>query len=199
MRMRTLVNCVTLAVVVATSISCGDVVRSSQSPMMLVIDSLAGGEESSVLLTSDVLTRVTSPAPCTPLSPCFIVRNDAGAAAMSVVPKNPTVAPSTNNDVTIRRYRVAYRRADGHNTPGVDVPHPFDGAVTVTIPAGATATVGFELVRVTAKEESPLVELVVNPNVLHVIADVTFFGTDLVGNDVSATGSISINFANFGP
>jgi hypothetical protein len=30
------------------------------------------------------------------------------------------------------------------------------------------------------------------------IADVTFYGRDQAGNDVSATGSIGIDFGNFG-
>jgi hypothetical protein len=30
------------------------------------------------------------------------------------------------------------------------------------------------------------------------IADVTFYGTDQTGNDVSVTGSISVNFADWG-
>jgi hypothetical protein len=98
----------------------------------------------------------------------------------------------------INRYRVEYRRADGHNVPGVDVPHPFDAAVAVTIPAGSTGTVGFNLVRLAAKQESPLVQLVFNPNVLSTIAEVTFYGTDQVGNDLSASGSILIEFADYG-
>ena len=33
-----------------------------------------------------------------------------------------TTQPSLNNEVTINRYRVVYRRSDGRNAPGVDVP-----------------------------------------------------------------------------
>jgi hypothetical protein len=53
-------------------------------------------------------------------------------------------------------------------------------------------------VRHVAKEESPLVQLVANPNIINTIAEVTFYGRDQVGNDISATGSISIEFGNFG-
>ena len=49
---------------------------------------------------------------------------------------------------------MRYIRADGRNTPGVDVPYGFDGALTATV-SGST-TVGFELVRHIAKEEAPL-------------------------------------------
>jgi len=68
----------------------------------------------------------------------------------------------------------------------------------VTVPASGTATVGFELVRSIAKQESPLVQLITSPNIINTIANVTFFGRDRVGNEVNATGSIQINFGNFG-
>lgn len=197
MRIRTLVGCVSLAVLVTAAASCGDVVRSSRSPVMLVVESLSAGKTPAATLLSDVLGSKTSPDPCSTTKPCPTVFNDPGTATLTVVMKDATVTPSSNNRVTINRYRVEFRRADGRNTPGVDVPHPFDGAVTLTIPAGSIGSTGFELVRVTAKEESPLVQLIVNPNIISAIATVTFFGQDLVGNDVSATGQILIEFGNF--
>ena len=118
---------------------------------------------------------------------------------MHIVPKdvtNPTL-PTSNNDVTITRYHVSYRRADGHNTPGVDVPFAFDGAVTVTIAGTTPTTVGFELVRVVAKQESPLVQLLTSNNVITTFADVTFYGTDRAGNAISVTGTIQIDFGSF--
>ena len=57
---------------------------------------------------------------------------------------------------------------------------------------------GFEIVRHVAKGETPLVQMIANLNIINAVADVTLYGTDLVGNDVSATGSISIEFGNFG-
>jgi hypothetical protein len=76
------------------------------------------------------------------------------------------------------------------------VPYGFDGAVTVTI-AGAT-TFGFQLVRVVAKEETPLMQLRNSRSVITAIARVTFFGHDQAGNEVTATGSIQIDFGNYG-
>lgn len=198
MRMCTLIKSVSLAAVVAVTASCGDVVRSSRSPVMLVVSSITGGEDESSFLLSDVLGSRTSPAPCTETSPCPTVFNDPGSASVSVVMKNATVAPTTNNTVTISRYHIDYKRSDGRNTPGVDVPFPIDGAVTFTVDAGGTGSFGFELVRHTAKAEPPLVQLVQNPAHITTVATVTFFGTDQVGNDLSATGSIVIDFANFG-
>jgi hypothetical protein len=145
-----------------------------------------------------VIVNLTTPDPCSTTSPCPTVFDDFGTAAFHLETKNITVAPTSNNQVTINRYRVTYRRPDGRNTPGVDVPFGFDGAVTGTIPASGQTTLGFELVRHVAKEEAPLRQLVVNPNIILAIADITFYGTDLVGNAVSVTGSISIEFGNFG-
>jgi hypothetical protein len=190
----------------AAGVSCGDVVRQSRAPVLLVIDLLQGSAGNTTPgpfgspLVSDVLTNVTSPAPCTPQSPCATVFNDLGQVVLRLVPKDVinTTSPSTNNAVTITRYRVVYRRTDGRNTQGVDVPYAFDGGVTGTVPPQGTATLAFELVRHTAKKESPLVQLIENPTIIATIAEITFYGQDQVGNDVSATGMLQVNFGNFG-
>jgi len=192
-----------MALVAVTS-ACGDVVRQGKSPVVVVIDRLTGSAGGGTVgtpsqtLHSDVVVNKTSPAPCTPASPCSTVFSDSGQATMRLVPKNALIDPSSNNQVTITRYHVTYRRADGRNTPGVDVPFGFDGALTGTIPEGGTASFDFELVRHVAKEESPLVQLATSPNIINTIAEITFYGTDLVGNAVSVTGSMSIEFGNFG-
>jgi hypothetical protein len=201
--------------VAAASLSCGSVVRDGSSPMFLVVNLLQGaaGTPTGAIgtlgnpLLSNVLTTATASPPCAPLVPpatsCLFVVNDVGQVVLSLVPKNigttaTTIAPSTNNQVTITRYHVAYTRADGRNTPGVDVPYPFDGAVTGTIPIGSALTLGFELVRIVAKQEPPLAALVSSPTVLTTIAYVTFYGQDLVGNAISATGTVQIDFGKFG-
>ena len=146
---------------------------------------------------------MTTPEPCSTISPCATIFADTGEVVLRFSPKDvgpagaPTV-PSLNNEVTINRYRVVYRRADGRNTPGVDVPYGFDGAVTGTVPNGGTLTMGFELVRHIAKEEAPLVQLAVSATIIGAIADVTFYGRDLVGNELSVTASLLIEFGNFG-
>ena len=86
---------------------------------------------------------------------------DNGRVALSIAMKdvtNPT-GPSANNLITLNRYRVEYRRTDGRNTPGEDVPYAFEGAMGVTITDQATSVV-FTLVRAQAKLEKPLVTLV---------------------------------------
>jgi hypothetical protein len=152
---------------------------------------------------SDVLTIVTSGGTCTTVLPCPTVFGDTGSVQMHLILKDiglpgTTVAPSTNNQVTITRVHISYRRTDGRNQEGVDVPYGFDTASTATVPANGTVTIGFPMVRSQAKESSPLVELVTSGKVISTIADVTFYGQDAVGNDVSVTGSINVDFANFG-
>jgi len=194
-----------LAVITGAGVSCGDAVTQSKSPMLLVVNTLegapTGGHGANTFtgnLLSDVVVLATSPDPCSATNPCATVFNDLGRVTLASVPKNVTIAPTSNNQVTISRYHVDFIRADGRNTPGVDVPYPFDGSATGTIPETGTLTLTFELVRHTAKEEAPLAQLANNPNILHTIARVTFYGQDLVGNAISVTGSMSVDFGNFG-
>jgi hypothetical protein len=187
----------------AAGASCGDVIRQGRSPVILVLNSIQAAQGSKPTtffsaLNSDVLNILTTPAPCSETNPCPTTFNDPGQATLSIAMKDVSVTPTTNNTVTVMRYHVEYSRADGRNTPGVDVPYSFDGASTVAIPAGPAVTIGFELVRHAAKEEAPLVQLISGQNIINVIATITFYGKDLVGNDVSATGQILITFGNFG-
>ena len=195
-----------VAVLAMASTSCGSVAQG-RGPSLLVIESLQGirgnttpGTPSNPL-TSDVITNVISPAPCSATAPCPTIFGDSGEAVMRVVMKdagsaNPSSA-SPLNHITIERYHVQYFRADGRNTPGVDVPYDFDGALRVTI-QDAPTTFGFQLVRNQAKDEAPLVFLRSNAAIVTAIAKITFFGRDQNGNEISIVGEITINFGNFG-
>jgi hypothetical protein len=185
-----------LAVVTAlagTSAACGDFIRQDRAPVTLVIDSLQAAPVLSTIfagtLQSDVITIVDG------VSGIF---SDSARVTMRLVMKDVGTAPSPINAVTIERYRVTFRRADGRNTPGVDVPFPFDSGVTFTVPSAGTVTAGFELVRHVAKEEAPLMALRSSAVVISTVADVTFFGRDQAGNELSVTGSIGVQFGNFG-
>ena len=193
--------------VLAAASACGDVAREGRSPVYLVVDSLlaAQGNKPTPLtgtLFSDVITNVITPAPCSADSPCPTIFGDSGSVILRAPLKDPgataSLSPTTNNEVTINRVHVAYSRADGRNTPGVDVPFGFDNAITGTIPAGGNLTIGFELVRNVAKQESPLVQLKTSSNIVSVIATLTFYGVDRVGNAIQTTGQITIEFGNFG-
>jgi hypothetical protein len=198
-----------VAALATLSASCGEAARTGRSPVLLVIDTLeaASGAQPDAfgdVLFSDVETLVeqqingqTVRVPTT--------YGDMGRATFHLTLKNPGSAtsptsPSALNDVTITRYRVSFRRADGRNTPGVDVPHAFDGAATVTIPASGEAAVGFAIVRHQAKIEPPLSGLQRGggANMLSTIAEVEFYGHDQAGNAIVTTGLISVNFGDFG-
>jgi hypothetical protein len=194
--------------ILSASLSCGDVVRTGRSPVYLVIDTLEAArgdkpsEFTSGALLSDVLTIITTGGTCTQTNPCQVIFDDFGQVTLRTPLKdvtNPSSpnAPTTNNEVTINRYRVVYRRTDGQNTQGVDVPFAFDGGVTGTVPLGGTLTIAFEVVRHVAKAESPLSQLRSGGGIIYTIADITFFGTDRVGNEISVTGTMQINFGNF--
>jgi hypothetical protein len=206
--MRIVTRILTTAALLA-AVSCGNAVRTGSSPVFLVIDTLTskrGGSSSSqdsTVLSSDVLTVVTTGGTCTTTNPCFSIFPDGGSVTLRLAPKDIGTAtapatPSSNNEVLINRIRVSYRRTDGRNVEGVDVPFAFDTAATGTVPATGTLTLGFELVRSQAKTDPPLMALETNGVVISTIADVTFFGQDRTGNAINATGSIAVNFANFG-
>ena len=60
------------------------------------------------------------------------------------------------------------------------------------------ATAHFELVRIIAKQEAPLRALQANGVLITTIAEVSFYGRDQAGNEVTAVGSIGVTFGNFG-
>jgi hypothetical protein len=203
----TILKCTCLAAALgaaALTAGCGEVSRTGRSPVQLVIDSMAaasGAEDSefAAFLLSDVETLIEDDDGN--LIPTIF--NDPGQATIRLTLKDPGVpgipaSPTTLNEVTLTRYRVVYRRADGRNAPGVDVPFPIDGALTATVPAEGSVTFGYNLVRHNAKMEAPLVTLINQPQMISTLAEVTFFGRDQAGNDVSVTGHIQVEFGNFG-
>jgi hypothetical protein len=194
-----------IGAVALSAATCGPVARTGQSPAFLIISSMEGASGADPntfgnVLASDVLTLVEGPNN-TRVPTIF---SDPGRATFRLAlrdpgtPLNPT-SPSTLNEITLTRYRVTYRRSDGRNTQGVDVPYGFDGGFTVTVPANGAA-VGFDLVRVQAKLEPPLANLANGgaQNVISTIAEITFYGRDQAGNEVTVTGSIGVNFSDFG-
>jgi hypothetical protein len=192
---------VALVVAAMAASGCGsEFVRSSRSPSQLVVVSiLTAASTTGAVPTSFVNGPLLSDV----VEGGGTVFNDFGQVTLRAMLRDQgsagvPAAPSDVNDVTITRYRVSYRRSDGRNTPGVDVPHPFDGAMTFTVPAGETAAGVFELVRHVAKLEPPLSQLATNLVVLTMVADVTFYGRDQAGNEVTATGTVQVNAANYG-
>ena len=207
-RIRQLVAGVAAPAILLASVSCGNVARTGRSPSFLVIDALVAQSGAkpgtfSGFLNSDVVTLVKQTVNGVEQQVPTIF-NDSGKVTLRFLLKdagNPGAAtsPSNINVVTVERYRVVFIRSDGRNTQGVDVPYAFDGAVTATITTGPSE-VGFELVRHQAKDEAPLRALAGGGGRLFIstIAQITFYGQDGAGNEVSVTGDISVDFADFG-
>ena len=197
------------AVCLLLSASCGsELLRTGKAPVMLIIETLGGASGAN---PSDFVTPLLSDVR-TVVDDVPTVFNDVGRASIRVElkdqsggivrdPLNPVTAPSPTamNAVTITRYRVTYRRADGRNAPGVDVPFGFDGAVTTTIQPGNAGEVIFDLVRHTSKSEPPLRNLIAGGGVrfINAVAEVTFFGRDQNGNEVMVTGMMDVIFGDF--
>ena len=119
------------------------------------------------------------------------LKDPGGPAA----PTTPTVA----NTVTFTRYHVDYIRADGRRVPGEDVPYGFDGGMTTAVVGADAGVAVVTLVRVQAKEEPPLKQLVAGggARTLSVIAEVTFYGADAAGRPVSVTGHTTVDFSDW--
>lgn len=209
MRVLQRMKIVTVLAAVVGATGCGEVARTGRSPAYLVVERLEGANgaipgEFSTFVPSDVITLVrrTINGQETRVPTRFV---DPGRVTLRVGLKNPgpslsPTAPGPLNAVTLTRYRVVFKRTDGRNTQGIDVPYAFDGGMSMTVPEDQSAVGFFELVRIIAKAENPLVRLVNSGGVdaFSTIADVTFYGSDQAGNEVSVTGSISVTFADWG-
>jgi hypothetical protein len=186
---------VATAILVAVAASaCGDMQREGTGSSFLIVDALsaAPGAEpdkfgntlfSDVITTKDGQTGVFADIGKVSFS---LAMKDAGSAA----------APTTANFITVDRYHVQFIRADGRNTPGVDVPYSFDGAFTTTV-GGDGGNGAFTIVRHTSKLEAPLLALGSNGVIISTLAEVTFYGHDQTGREASASARMSVDFGNF--
>ena len=143
------------AICLLGSASCNDLVQASRSSTILVIERIgaaSGGtpdDPIETLLNSDVLLNGG-------------VFPDIGRVTTRLAFKSPgtsenPASPTSANWVTVTGYRVVYRRSDGRNTQGLDVPYAFEGGMTMTTVDVGTAE--FTLVRAQAKLEPPLIAL----------------------------------------
>lgn len=173
--------------------SCGTVVREGRAASYLIIDLLSAASGATPdtfgnVLQSDVMTKGS-------------IYEDNGEVTFRIALKDigTPSGPTTNNEITVTSFRVTFTRADGRNTPGVDVPYAFDGGMTGTVRIGTQVTLNFVIVRAQAKLEAPLAALrgMGGAVIISTVAEVTFYGHDQAGNQVSVTGTISVNFADW--
>ena len=191
------------------SLGCSKTVREGRASGYLVIDSVTAtsGADPTVFtnyLQSDVVTLIKKKVNIDGVDVDVLVPTifeDPARVIIHLNSKDPSSPVSPTNSITINRYRVVFKRTDGRATQGVDVPYAFEGAVTANIPEdGSTVTFAFVLVRAVAKEEAPLKALAYAGGALYIstLAEVTFYGRDQAGNEVTVTGTITVNFADWG-
>ena len=129
-----------------------------------------------------------------------VVYADTAAAYLEATSKNPeplVPGASYKNSIMIDRYTVTYMLTpEGGGTEGVDVPLAFEGSLSTVCEIDSSTAISFIIVRAAAKLASPLVELTAG-GILQLVARVDFFGHDLAGNPVQATGYLTIYFANY--
>jgi hypothetical protein len=188
-----------------TTAGCGgEMLRTGRAAVFLTVDRMeaqpGGGTTTTSFLLSDVQVIIEEQINGQTV---FIptIFNDNLIATIHSSEKNETaVATNRINAVTLTRYHIEFRRTDGRNRPGIDVPYAFDGGMGVTIAAGSAQEVGIPLVRHQAKLEPPLANLVGGGGAVMIstIAEVTFYGHDQNGNEVQVTGRIDVQFGDFG-
>jgi len=183
---------------------------------------IAAGLATMVACTADHATQSNAPvnlfivgiAPSPLLSDVSadgVVTADIVTVSLANRAKNRAVTvPQIPMAILFERYEVTYTRSDGRNVQGVDVPFnisgPLNGAIDVA-ESGESVDVAVEVVRIQQKLEPPLRNLRgagANPTApggsaiaLTVVAQVTVYGRTTVGQVVSATASMQIDFADF--
>ncbi len=190
---RTLLNKITTKAVllVATVAMAGctaGYATGNNSNVLLIIAGINGGDT----LKSDIVTDDG-------------IFHDTVTVALAVRFKNPNIptVPQIPSAVIIERYEVKYRRSDGRGVEGQDVPYTISGNMTAAfdVKTSGTDDLLLEVVRIQAKLEPPLKNLASGSGggiVVTMFADITLHGRTISGQAVQATGSLQIDFANFG-
>ncbi len=173
--------------------ACNPLEDKSKSSTFILIESLQGKDETgktASFLASDVISSTG------------VIYADSASATVraSFLDPSPILKPSGYSDVILDRYVVSYFRNDGKNREGIDVPYQFEGALTQVVKVGSTSTFSFVIVREAAKMEPPLVALAkgaIGEAIIEMTAKVDLYGHDLTNNTVTASGYMTIRFANF--
>jgi len=196
---------VLLAVMLLTY-ACTKVEDNTRSASLLSVNQIVGqpgseGEEEGNPLLSDTCDNPSTE----PQDPefCSVFNDNASVTFQNDYLQVGTgigISPTFLNDIMVTQYRIDYFRGNNRNTPGVDVPFGIDGTMNTRVPADGTLTDTILVVRHTAKREPPLAELDIGSSelVLTAQAQMKFFGADISGHTVSATGFLEIHFANYG-
>lgn len=178
--------------------ACNKLENKTKSNSILIIKSIKAinweGKEADVLF-SDVLVEKESETGVT-----AYVQADLAVVEFTAEFMNPTagIEPSVYNNIMIDRYVVHFERSDGKSTPGVDVPYPIEGNLSLLVEIGGTAKTSFVVVTENAKREPPLVNLVEGyDSGIKATAVIDIYGHDLANNTVKTTGYLQVFFNNY--
>jgi hypothetical protein len=172
--------------------ACNPLEDESKSSSFIIVESITGKDaegNTANFLQSDVV-----------LSDSTVVADIAEATLQAaLLDPAPILDTSQYNDIILDRYIVSYSRVDGKNRQGVDIPYSFEGSLSQILRVDTSTTISFVVVREVAKLEAPLFDLIQNraEGVIEAIAKIEFYGHDLVNNKVTATGYLTIFFANY--
>jgi hypothetical protein len=195
-----------LALVLVTYAACTSVEDNSRSASLLTVSNVVGepgskGETPGTPLLSDVCDNPDG----TPQDPdtCSVFNDNALVTFDNdFLQVGPGTGQGTSylNDILVTQYRVDYVRSNGRNTPGVDVPFGIDGTMDIRVGVNSSADATILVVRHTAKVEPPLSEITTGEGekVITANAQLRFFGHDIAGRSISATGFLEIHWANYG-
>ena len=192
--MKKIIPCLKVLAVAAAFVAlagCNTLSRETESSSIIVVESITGTTiegEVGAFLQSDVIDADG------------LVRVNTATANIVVrlVNPDPISGPSQFNDVVLTNYRVTFELPTGPGTPGTDVPLPFDGNFsTVLCPVDEPTAVPFVVVLEAAKLADPLIGLRNTATVLERRARIEIFGHDLTDHPVTATGYLTIYFADY--
>lgn len=183
-----------LIIVVLLLAGCVAKENDSTSGSFLVINSLTGNDLEGKPGSTTVFSDVDSAGS---------IINDNGVAEVSALIYNPLTDTDVSyyNNVIVDQIDVEFRRTDGRNVEGVDVPYRFTQPMNWLVEVDEVAEIPFILIRHVAKLEAPLLALREVPSqgiVLQLVAIVTIHGKDLGGHRVApVSGYISVWCSNF--
>jgi hypothetical protein len=177
--------------------SCNPLENDSRSDSILLILQITGtdiNENEVNFLQSDVVNVDADTGSTT-------VAADAARVSFTAesLEPEPLLGTSQFYDLFVTRYVVSYSRSDGKNQEGVEVPYSFDGALSSRVQIGSQTDASFVIVRAVSKLEPPLVNLAKGrgEGELKTTARIDFYGNDALGNKITATGYLTVFFADY--
>ena len=179
----------TVAVAMALALSgcdTADYVTGSRASVLLIVAAINDG----AVLDSDVRNGENSNVICP----------DTVNVSLAVRNKNPGAdVPRIPGAVLIQRYEVKYSRPDGRGAANQDVPHTIVGVLSsaIDVASSGATEVPIEVVRRQAKLEPPLSNIT-GYDIVTMFATITISGQTVSGDTVTASGSLQIDFANYG-